>query len=624
MALPANSLGQKVSRNGRKLTVLALFLILLLGRWYLGPMESSTANSGGAFFSAALQPTLSDQNQSLPDDATPFAIRILCEMGNTIRYALIAMSMAVPAGLALGFFASSAWWPVGTGRSSPLSLSRLLLRPLHGITRLFITLMRSIHELIWAIFFLSALGDDPLTACIALALPFAGTLAKVFSEIIDELPRQAQDHVLSSGASPIQSFFSTLIPQAFPDLATYTLYRFECALRSSAVLGFIGIETIGLSIKRSFENNFYNELWTQLYLLIGVIMLVDILGAQLRRRLNSIPERKIKAPCLQPIPANKSITIRYLKTLKRSAPRWQLPRIVLWMTMLLTTVAWFPSLLQIDTQPLLSDQGTINREERVLRFLNKITPAPIRQSGPTAAASPDSTSWTDTLPWAAELWDDPGKEALTNTLVIATSSIIIAALCAWLVLPWASRSLANAKPLGMFHGRTSALSNLAWKLTGFLCRFLFLLSRAIPEYIIAYLLIALLGINAWPLVLALAIHNFGILGRLWGEVMENQSPESGKQLLQGGANRWQCYLNSYLPASFNRFMLYLFYRWETCVREATILGMLGVVSLGYHIQLARNFSRAYDEMFFYVLLGASVIFIGDLISFFLRRALMKS
>ena len=70
--------------------------------------------------------------------------------------------------------------------------------------------------------------------------------------------------------------------------------------------------------------------------------------------------------------------------------------------------------------------------------------------------------------------------------------------------------------------------------------------------------------------------------------------------------------------------MYLFYRWETCVREATVLGMLGFASLGPHIQLSRNFSRAYDEMIFYVLLGSAVIFIGDLISLYLRRGLAKA
>ena len=97
-----------------------------------------------------------------------------------------------------------------------------------------------------------------------------------------------------------------------------------------------------------------------------------------------------------------------------------------------------------------------------------------------------------------------------------------------------------------------------------------------------------------------------------------------RQLVHTGSSRLQCYFASYVPVSFNRFLMYLFYRWETCVREATILGMLGFASLGLQIHLARNLFRAYDEMLFYVLLGAAVIFIGDLISFFLRRALTKA
>ena len=592
--------------SGRRLTALTLIALFFLCAWILGPMAEHAPGGSDGFFAAALHPTLTDQNQSLPDGATPFPIRIMREMATTIRYALIAMSLAVPAGMVLGFFASTAWWPQGQGSKR----IRILLRPLHLSLRLLITLMRSIHELIWAIFFLAAIGDEPITACVALALPFAGTLAKVFSEMIDELPRHAQDQVLASGTGYVQAFFTTLIPQSFPDMASYTLYRFECALRSSAVLGFIGIQTIGLSIKKSFENNFYNELWTQLYLLIGVIMLVDILGSQLRKRLNSIPTRKqAAAPRAAGSPVKK-----YLSQLRRSAPRWRLPRLLLIASTALTIIAWFPALIGADTTPLTNHSNSIDRGERVLHFLDKITPAPVRETG----------TWSDALPWASELWANPGKDALINTIAIATAAIVLAALTAWCLLPLASRALTSTQPLGIFHGKANPLQRAFWNLMGFFTRFVFLISRAIPEYIIAYLLIGLLGVSAWPLVLALAIHNLGILGRLWGEVMENQSTAATQQIALRGASRLQCYLLSYLPESFNRFMLYLFYRWETCVREATILGMLGVVSLGYHIQLARNFSRAYDEMFFYVLLGAAVIFLGDLISFFLRRALTKA
>lgn len=598
--------------HGRKWIVLAMIVTLFGCRIILGPMPPTPPGSQEGFFSAALHPTLTDQNQSLPDDVTPLIKRILGEMANTLRYAFIAMSMAVPTGIVLGFFASTKWWPsVLRGKQGKRLWVFTLLGPIQICVRLLITLMRSIHELIWAILFLAALGHEPITACVALALPFAGTLAKVFSEIIDEQPEEARDHLVASGATPLQAFLTSLVPQAFPDMATYTLYRFECALRSSAVLGFIGIETIGLSISRSFENNFYNELWTQLYLLLAVIMIVDIMGSELRKRLNRIPQRK-KSPELT------TNSYQNITRLKRTAPRSLMTRSLLWAASLLVLVSWFPGIVQVDAQPLTKDHdaslGQLSRSEKISHFLTKMTPQPVRDSG----------SWEELTPWISNLWIENGRLALTNTVAMASTAIILSAFAAWLFLPWASRALASAKPLEIFQGRHSTIRTAAWTCCGFLARTAFILSRAIPEYIYAYLLIGLLGISAWPLVIALALHNFGILGRLWGEVIENQPAAGARQLMLSGSSRFQCYFASYMPISFNRFLMYLFYRWETCVREATILGMLGFASLGLHIQLARNFSRAYDEMLFYVLLGASVIFIGDLVSLYLRRYLARA
>ena len=86
--------------------------------------------------------------------------------------------------------------------------------PIQISVRLLTTLMRSIHELIWAILFLAALGHEPITACVALALPFTGTLAKVFSEIIDEQSVLARDHphrVRSRAAASIPHFLDPSI-----------------------------------------------------------------------------------------------------------------------------------------------------------------------------------------------------------------------------------------------------------------------------------------------------------------------------------------------------------------------------------------------------------------------------
>lgn len=269
----------------------AFALIFLLCAWWLDltpaglvPPDASHWERAGKFFAAALDPALDYEDETVPDDAEPLVWKACKGLLLTLRFAFGAMSLAVPVALVLGFLGSSAWWPEPCGPRL-----RLVLRSIYGLARLFMSLVRSIHELIWALLFLSAMGVSPLAGMVALALPFSGTLGKVFSELIDEEARDAAEALKAIGHRPVQTFLVGIFPRALPNLITYAFYRFECALRSSAVLGFVGIETIGLYIELSHEEAYYREVWTYLYLLIALLVIVDLWGAAIRRRLQSDP-----------------------------------------------------------------------------------------------------------------------------------------------------------------------------------------------------------------------------------------------------------------------------------------------------------------------------------------------
>lgn len=242
------------------------------------------------------------------------------------------------------------------------------------------------------------------------------------------------------------------------------------------------------------------------------------------------------------------------------------------------------------------------------RFVVKLTPAPVRASGDPA----------DALPWIArQLGEGRGAYAALLTFALATAAAALSGLFALLFLPGAARNLASAHPLGIRSGGRRA-SALAWRVLNTLTRALFVFTRAMPEYVLGFLLISVFGPDPWALVLALAIHNFGILGRLGAEVLENAPPEPARTVIAHGGGRLDAYLTALLPESFNRMVVYFFYRWETCVREATVLGMLGIVSLGYLITGAKA-ARAFDQMLFFVLLGAAIVLAGDLLSALVRR-----
>ena len=76
-----------------------------------------------------------------------------------------------------------------------------------------------------------------------------------------------------------------MLPRALPDLVSYTFYRLECALRTAAVFGFVGIETIGYHIKLASDEFHYREIWTYLYLLFAAVALIEWWGASIRKRL---------------------------------------------------------------------------------------------------------------------------------------------------------------------------------------------------------------------------------------------------------------------------------------------------------------------------------------------------
>lgn len=242
------------------------------------------------FAASALRPALSSEAAFVPEGTPPLIVIGLEAAWQTLRLAVAAMSLSLVLGLVLGFFASTAWWaedPDGGRFALSRVLRRSVLPLVYACARTLIAFLRSIHEILWAVLFLAAMGISDLAAVVAIALPFGGTLAKLFSELVDEAPRDAAIALRGLGAGDLQVFWFALVPRALPDLIGYAFYRMECALRSSAVLGFFGFPTLGLEIRQSFAASHHREVWTFLYLLLALVVAVDLWSGAIRRRLAS-------------------------------------------------------------------------------------------------------------------------------------------------------------------------------------------------------------------------------------------------------------------------------------------------------------------------------------------------
>ncbi|MFP6878163.1 MAG: ABC transporter permease subunit [Roseibacillus sp.] len=588
--------------GSRRLTLLMAVVLFGVGLFVLraDPRDMRPSEGGlklaGEFLKAAVQPAFDYQANDLPDTAPPFWSKVGKALGLTLRYAIVAMSLALIGGLVFGVLGSRAWWPAfarAPGSKSGGALL-ILLKSVRLLVRSVATLARSVHELLWALLFLTAVGTSPFAAVLAIALPYGGTLAKVFSELLDEQDPSAAGVLRSGGAGSFAAFVVGVGVRAFPDLVTYALYRLECAVRSSAVLGFVGIPTIGYHISTAYEDGHLREIWTYLYVLLIAVIVVDQWGALVRKRLS------------RPMTARESGEAGdSAAELRRKRPRSWFLRSSIVVAILAVALGW------MTEKQWHSDLPKERRQANLQRFFEEATPYPVKQSG----------DWGEVWPWLGErLWPD-GSRGLHRTFHIGTIAILMAGFMALMAVPFAARSLAERDPVGLPGGRERVHGLRAG--VGWFVRIAALVMRSIPEYILAFLLLQIFGPTVWPLILALAIHNGGILLRLGSEVVDNRINGAAELILAQGGSRRATFLGALLPESFNRFVLLLFYRWETCIREATVLGMLGVLSLGSLIDEAKT-RLYYDDMVLYVLLGAALVFAGDMVSDLVRRRLRGS
>jgi len=145
--------------------------------------------------------------------------------------------------------------------------------------------LRSVPELVWALVFVRVVGLGPTAGVLAIALTYGGMLGKVYAEILESGDTHASATLLRNGSGRLQAFFYALLPANAAELTSYTVYRWECAIRSSVVLGFIGAGGLGQQLDNSMKMFNGGEVASMLLVFIALVALADRVSAGLRRAL---------------------------------------------------------------------------------------------------------------------------------------------------------------------------------------------------------------------------------------------------------------------------------------------------------------------------------------------------
>ncbi len=213
-----------------------------------------------------------------PAHSAEFLAMVARETWRTVAIATAGMTLA----LLLA-------WPLTLLSTRVLSVSALSGRMARGpfwlrqALRWGLIVLRSVPELVWALVFVRVVGLGPTAGVLAIALTYGGMLGKVYGEILESGETHATETLLRNGSSRLQAFFYGLLPQNAGELTSYTVYRWECAIRSSVVLGFVGAGGLGQQMDNSMKMFHGGEVLTMLAVFVALVALADHVSAQLRK-----------------------------------------------------------------------------------------------------------------------------------------------------------------------------------------------------------------------------------------------------------------------------------------------------------------------------------------------------
>jgi phosphonate transport system permease protein len=279
-AAPASAAAANLRRDpalrGRILAIVATLIVLWpvlviseFTPWIL--LDAQSLSATGRFLADFL----------VPAHSAEFLEMLLRETWNTIAIATAGLALAllgaIPATLIINEQLSIS--ALGTGRM------RLAARAVRQTVRWLLVILRSVPELVWALLFVRIIGLGPTAGVLAIALTYCGMLGKVYAEILESSDAHASDTLLANGSGRLSALLYGVLPESAAELMSYTVYRWECAIRGSVVMGFVGAGGLGQRMDESMKMLAGAEVASMLLVFVLLVALADQFSKVLRRRL---------------------------------------------------------------------------------------------------------------------------------------------------------------------------------------------------------------------------------------------------------------------------------------------------------------------------------------------------
>lgn len=216
-----------------------------------------------------------------PETAPEFLAMLLKATLETLAMATAGTTLAFVIGAPLAFVTTRA---LSVSRIGP-GPGRVRAGVVRQAARSVLMVLRAIPEIVWALIFVRALGLGPAAGVLALAITYGGMLGKVYAEVLESTDTRPSRALLEAGSSRFAALCYGLLPHCAQELVSYTVYRWECAVRASVVMGFVGAGGLGQLMDQSMKMLNGGEASSILLVFLALVLLADALSNALRRLL---------------------------------------------------------------------------------------------------------------------------------------------------------------------------------------------------------------------------------------------------------------------------------------------------------------------------------------------------
>lgn len=445
-----------------------------------------------------------------------------------------------------------------------------------------IVLCRAIPDLILAIVFLRLFGLGPLAGILAMGIHSVGMVGKLYADAIEELSDGPTEAVRTAGGTRPQQIHASIVVRLLPQIVATGLHRFDINLRTSVLLGYVGVGGIGQAISEALRTlNYQRGMALALIVLVLCIateMISGMIRSALMRSSGGTTKSQLWSDKLiasvrgKKVQEAAAVSAESKESREQLVPPWDADRVNRFISYGIVILFTVLSLWQVE----------IRWGEFLVGFLD--VPATLGLFFPPAGGSVLETV----------------IEAMIVTVQIALAATLLGSILAVPVGILAAKNVTGNKYIsGTF-------------------RFIIVVVRGIPELILAIVLIVISGLGPVAGTLALAIGAVGLLSKLLADSIEETEVGPQDAVRTNGASQGQVFFAATLRQSLPAFVAHIMYLLDTNIRSATLLGVVGAGGVGF---LLNNASRVnqFDVVTTILLVMIAVVLVVEAISIWVRN-----